>query len=282
MTNTCTLGGLLLDIEDGISHRAVTDMTGWDNAAGIRPGSIPKSQQDGSWDGTGLNAERVIDLAGFVEEATPAVAHQTRQQLAALRPNQLQELVVDSTSIGTLSAWTRVTIGAKVTWFGETAFEWTLQVVAPDPLKYGAPTFGTATLSTATPGAGRVYPLAYPLSYGIAPGTTPGAVSVANTGTASYWPRLRIDGPVLNPVVTVVETGAWVRYNGSLVAGQWLDLDMAARSVLLQGQVSVRNAVSWGGDWLSVPPGGGSVVWTADTSDPAALLSVWGYSGAWS
>jgi hypothetical protein len=103
---------------------------------------------------------------------------------------------------------------------------------------------------------------------------------VANAGTAPYWPRLRVDGPVTNPVVTLVESGAWVRFTGSLLAGQWLDLDMVNRRVLLQGQVSVRQNVSSSGDWLSVPPGGGSVTWSADTADPAALLSVWGYEMA--
>jgi len=154
-------------------------------------------------------------------------------------------------------------------------------VTAPDPLKYGPPTYGTATLSTATPGAGKIYPVAYPVDYGIPPGVTPGAASVANAGTAAYWPRLRILGPVTNPVVTLVESGAWVRYTGSLLAGQWLDLDMANRRVLLQGQVSVRQNVSSAGDWLSVPPGGGSVTWSADGADPAALLSVWGYEGSY-
>ena len=157
---------------------------------------------------------------------------------------------------------------------------WSVTLAAPDPLLYGPPTYGSAGLASATPGAGLLYPLAYPLDYGLPPGVTPGAVSVPNAGTAAYWPRLRIDGPVLNPVVTLVESGAWVRYNGSLLAGQWLDWDMANRRVLLQGQVSVRQRVTSSGNWLAVPVGGGSVVWTADTADPAALLSVWGFERA--
>ena len=80
--------------------------------------------------------------------------------------------------------------------------------------------------------------------------------------------------------MTLVESGAWVRFTGSLLAGQFLDLDMANRRVLLQGQVSVRQSVSSAGDWFSVPPGGGSVTWGADGSGPDALLSVWGYEMA--
>jgi len=280
--NVVTLGGVLLDVDDGTSFRVVGDIPGWDDAPDIRDGLTSKAQQDGAWDGTGFNDARVVALVGLVDEASPQAAYAVLYQLAALRPQSVHELVVVNAAIGSLSAMVRVTSGVKPAWIGDTAFEYTLTVTAPDPLKYGPPTYGSATLSTSTPGAGKVYPVAYPLDYGIAPGVTPGAVSVANAGTAAYWPRLRILGPVTNPVVTLVESGAWVRYTGSLLAGQWLDLDMANRRVLLQGQVSVRQSVSSGGNWLSVPPGGGSVTWSADTADPAALLSVWSYEGSWS
>jgi len=278
--NVCTLGGVLLDVDDGTSFRVVGDIPGWDDAPDIRDGLTSKAQQDGAWDGTGFDDARVVALSGLVDEATPQSAYAVLRALSALRPQSIHELVVVNAAIGSLSAMVRVTSGVKPAWIGDTAFEYTMTVTAPDPLKYGPPTFATATLSTATPGAGLTYPLAYPLDYGIAPGVTPGAVAVANDGTAAYWPRLRILGPVTNPVVTLVESGAWVRFTGSLLAGQWLDLDMANRRVLLQGQVSVRQNVSSAGDWLSVPPGGGSVTWSADTADPAALLSVWAYEMA--
>ena len=109
-------------------------------------------------------------------------------------------------------------------------------------------------------------------------------MAVANGGTAAYWPRLRILGPVTNPVVTLVESGAWVRINGTIPAGQYVDINAPqVRNVLLHGDVSIRHwPVTWSGDWLAVPPGGGSVTWSADTADPAALLSVWSYEGSWS
>jgi hypothetical protein len=277
---TVSIGGILLDVNDGTSLRVVEDLPGWDDAPDVRNGLQSKAQQDGAWDGTGSSDARTVTAVGLVQERTPQAAYAVLRAMQALTPQAIHELAVVDDAIGSLSAMVRVTVGVKPVWIGDTAFEYTLTVIAPDPLKYGPPTFATATLSTATPGAGKVYPVAYPVDYGIAPGVTPGAVSVANAGTAAYWPRLRILGPVTNPVVTLVESGAWVRYTGSLLAGQWLDLDMVNRRVLLQGQVSVRQNVSSAGDWLSVPPGGGSITWSADTADPAALLSVWGYEMA--
>jgi hypothetical protein len=280
--NVVSVGGILLDVDNGSSFRVTEDLPGWDDAPAVRSGLITKAQQDGDWDATGFSDGRVVTITGTVAEATPQAAYAVLQQLAALRPQQVVEFIVANSSIGTLSAMTRVTVGVKPVWIGDTAFEYTMTVTAPDPLKYGPPTYGYATLSTSTPGAGRIWPRAWPTDWGIPAGVTPGAVAVANAGTAPYWPRLRIDGPSPNPTVSMVETGAWVRYGGTLLAGQYLDFDMANRRVLLQGQVSVRQLVSSSGDWLAVPVGGGSVAWTDDGGDPAAKLSVWGYEGSYS
>lgn len=279
--NVVTLGGLLLDESSSSSLRVVTRLDGWLNAPPARTRRESRAQQDGSWDATGTSDERVLDLAGFVEESSPAAADAVMRQLTALRPQGAYDLAVDNAAVGLLSCRVRVEVSASTSWVGDARFSYSMTLAAPDPLLYGPPVFPTpAGLATATPGAGLVYPVAYPLDYGIAPGVTPGALVLPNGGTAAYWPRLRVDGPVLNPVVTLVESGAWVRYNGELLAGQWLDWDMANRRVLLQGQVSVRQRVSSSGDWLAVPVGGGSIVWTADTADPAALLSAWGYERA--
>jgi len=280
--NVVTLGGVLLDVDDDTSFRAVRDLPGWDDAPAVRNGLSAKAQQDGAWDGTGFDDARVVVVDGLVDEATPQAAYAVLRALAALRPQTVHEWVVVNAAIGTLSAMVRVTAGVKPVWIGDCAFTYAMQVTAPDPLKYGPQAFATATLSAATPGAGRIWPRAWPTDWGVPAGVTPGAVAVPNAGTAAYWPRLRIDGPSPNPTVSMVETGAWVRYGGTLLAGQWLDFDMANRRVLLQGQVSVRQFVSSSGDWLAVPPGGGSITWTDDGGSSAALLSVWGTEGAWS
>jgi len=281
--NVCTLGGVLLDVDDGTSFRAVGDIPGWDDAPAIRDGLVSKAQQDGAWDGTGFDDARVVVVDGLVDEATPQAAYAVLRALAALRPQSIQELVVVNSAIGSLSALVRVTVGVKPVWYGDCAFEYTLTVTAPDPLKYGPATYATATLSASTPGAGRVWPRVWPTDWGVPAGVTPGAVAVANAGKAAYWPRLRIDGPVLNPVVSMPETGAWVRINGTIPAGQYVDLLMAERRVLLHGTISIRHwPVTSSGDWLAVPPGGASITWTDDGGSGAALLSVWGTEGAWS
>lgn len=254
---------------------------GWHDAPPMRTSRSPKAQRAGTNPAKGVPDERVIRFGGLARGPSPVALEAAARRLAAVLASGGEGQLIGSSAYGVLSA--QVSLDDDVSTFrpiSSKVARWRLTVAAPDPLLYGPPVYRTATLSAATPGAGRVWPRVWPTDWGIAPGTTPGALSLPNAGTAAYWPRLRIDGPVLNPVVTCVETGAWVRYSGALVAGQWLDWDMANRRILLQGQVSVRRMVSAGGDWLAVPIGGATIPWTADTADPAALLSAWGYEMA--
>jgi len=256
----------------------VTGMKGWYDGAQDRHNRLPKAQQDGAWPSTGHADDIPISVSGTARFNDPVAAKLAARQFRTVGGHGTSEMVVIDAA-GALTASVERD-GKSVDWVNHFMFTWSLLLTATDPLFYGAPTYATATLSTSTPGAGRIWPRAWPTDWGIAPGVTPGAVAVPNAGTAAYWPRLRIDGPSPNPTVSMMETGAWVRYGGTLLAGQWLDFDMANRRVLLQGQVSVRQLVSSSGDWLAVPDGGGSVAWTDDGGDPAARLSVWGYEMA--
>jgi Phage tail protein len=275
-----SIGGFVADIT--AYPRITCTLKGWTDGAPVAPGMVDKAQQDGGWDGTGFLRPRAVTLSGDVLAASRADALSVADELTSLIPQASYQLTVeDDPAVGARSAMVRVTTAPVMSWRSAVSFAYEVTVTAPDPLKYGAPTFASTTLAVTGGGTGLTYPLAYPLDYGQVPGVIPGAVSLANDGTAAYWPRLRIDGPVPNPTISLVETGDWVHFEGTVGAGQWLDIDCANRRVLLNGQVSVRAAVSSSGSWLAVPPGGGSVSWTADAADPAATLSVWGYQGAW-
>ena len=278
-----TLDGFLLAGTDAFGVTwTVRTADGWHSAPKMRTERLVKSQQAGSWPAKGHTDERLVTLQGTVTAPDLVTLEDAAARLAAVLASGGMGDLVGVSDYGTLSMSVSIEDAPMFEPLTDRVALWQITVAAPDPLKYGPPTYGYATLSTSTPGAGRIWPRAWPTDWGIPAGVTPGAVAVANAGTAAYWPRLRIDGPSPNPTVSMVETGAWVRYGGTLAAGQWLDFDMANRRVLLQGQVSVRQLVSSSGDWLAVPEGGGSVAWTDDGGDPAALLSVWGYEGSYS
>lgn len=278
--NRVSIGDFVGDL-DGSDWRGTLSMAGWTDAPSVRPSIADRAQQDGGWDASGFYGARVVTISGTVDQTTAAAAKAVADSLTALSPRSSHELIVDHSAIGPRSAMVRVSKGAVLEWSGPNRFRYTIELTAPDPLKYGAPAIGSTSLASTAGGTGRTWPRVWPTDYGVPAGVTPGAVAVANAGTATYWTRLRIDGPVPNPTVTLVETGDWIKYTGTVAAGQWLDVDTANRRVLLNGQVSVRHLVSDSGNWLGVPPGGGSIRISADAADPAASLSVWSYEGAW-
>ena len=276
--NTVTVGDFVADDDMSV----VTKISGWGSAP-KRLSIQDRAQQDGGWDATGWDGARQINIEGVVLADTPAQAADKADQLGALTARSLWRFTVDNVTLGQRSCMVRIAVGADPDWIDESSFTYGLSLVAPDPLKYGPDAFGQAPFVSTGSGIGLQYPLAYPLDYGVPAGVTPGSVTVANVGKAAYWPRLRIDGPVTNPMVSLVETGDWVRYDGTVPAGQHLDIDCGLRRVTVgDNPVSVRDNVSSSGLWLAVPPGGASIAVTADSTSGASTLSVWSYEGAWS
>lgn len=275
-----TLGDVVL-VARGADFRAVTNMSGWDDSPAVRSSIQTSPGRDGGWDGAGYFDPRVVAVSGIAAFPNHAAACNFRDSLSSLTPHELVELAVDDGE-ATRSAQVRLNRGTVFTWVNNVSLRFDVEVIAPDPTKYGPAAVDSTSLAPVTAGTGLVFPLAFPLDFGAGAGVTPGAVLLSNTGTASYWPRLQIDGPVTNPMVTLNDTGDFVRFAGVVAAGQWLEVDLAARRVLLNGQVSVMHKVTFAGSWLAVPPGGASMSWTADDADPAALLTVWSFDSAWS
>lgn len=276
------IGDFVAD-SDGSDFRATQSLAGWEDSAPVRVDIQDRSQQDGGWDAMGNYGARIISHEGVVEQPSRAEALVVLDALQALAPHTTHEFLVDDPNIGVRSATVRVMQGAAVEWAAPHRFRYTIQLVAPDPLKYGPAVFATTTLAASAGGTGLVFPLAFPLDFGVPPGVTPGAIALANAGSASYFPRLRIDGPVTNPVVMLVETGDFVRFNGTVAAGQHLDINWGVprRVTIGDNPVSMRHKVTYSGNWLAVPAGGGSLTWSADSFGDGHQLSAWGYEGAW-
>lgn len=101
-----------------------------------------------------------------------------------------------------------------------------------------------------------------------------GFAEAANAGKRSARLLLRIDGPVERPSITVVTADGvpvTLYLDTVLEEGQWLDIDTAARSVVLNGFITrLRDAY---GDWPLVWPGVNELRWRAETYNPDALLT---------
>jgi len=110
-----------------------------------------------------------------------------------------------------------------------------------------------------------------------------GRVMLSNAGTAPVGLRLRIDGPVSEPRVSLLtdDGTAVLRLQLNLGTGQWLEIDTSARTVYLQGTASRRGLASVNeGGWPLLPPGSAELAFDAATFNASARLSV-AWRDAW-
>jgi len=87
---------------------------------------------------------------------------------------------------------------------------------------------------------------------------------------------MRIDGPIVGPIITHVGSGLQLVFSASLTlgVGEFLLVDMEAHSVLAQGQSNRSNWVTSRG-WSGMEPGANT--WSfAAASGTTGLLTVTG------
>jgi hypothetical protein len=256
------------------------DVAGWFGSPPVRRTSELRAGQHGQRPTSPLRGGRTVTLSGKVYAPDSVTLEAAARRISAA---PLTGTLSGASPWGALLADVEQDDGDGVLFAHVSPIigRWSITLTAPDPLLYGPPSFTSTALSGSAGGTGLTFALAFPLDFGTAPGVTPGVVEVPNAGTETYWPRIRIDGPVPNPKVTVNETGDFVRLGFTLSASQWVDVDCGNRRVLLNGQSSITRYVTFSGNWLAIPPGGASMSITADAADPAAALSVFHYEGAW-
>jgi hypothetical protein len=150
--------------------------------------------------------------------------------------------------------------------------------VALDPTLYGAAEHQVSTGLPVTSG-GLTLPATAPLT--VTGVHVSGRVTLVNAGRKTAGLRLRVDGPVPEPRVSLIVSGqptqtlrCWL----TLDAGQWLDIDTAARTAYLNGLASRRGQVS--GQWPLLPAGPAELVFGAGGHDPDALLTA-SWRDAW-
>ena len=274
-----TLGDLALyGVEPSTSAELIVPQNGldWSSAAGSSLTVEEKRRSDGGWAGDGFREPRDYALTVVAIGPERAATERVLDMLHAAASLHETPLGVAEDS---LTRWTTVRRFSKpeVTWLNDTAARWSVQLIAPDPRKFGDELSASTGLPSST--GGVTFPLAFPVTFDAV--TNSGQVSLTNDGNIAGPVRLRIDGPVTGPVVTHVGTGRSLIFSTSLVLGEgeFIPVDAERREVLAQGQSS-RNGWVTGRGWPLFVPGVNTYSFSAMTHSPGALLTVAG-SPAW-
>jgi hypothetical protein len=147
---------------------------------------------------------------------------------------------------------------------------------ASDPRLYDDALSSVSTGLAVSP-SGLVWNLTWNLSWGAS--SSSGSIFAVNAGTFPTPPVFRIDGPVTNPSVENITTGEKLALSadGGLVvgAGEFVELDTDARTVLLGGTASRYSKLSADSTWFDLKPGTTELKFRGTTAGAPTLTVTW-------
>lgn len=125
---------------------------------------------------------------------------------------------------------------------------------------------------------GRTYPRSYPLFYPVGAGGA-GTDSITNVGSISTKPILWVFGYAKNPVIKNLSTGQTMKFNVEIPSGSYLEINVAARTVYMNGD---NRLDYWGSQDFSISTvpyfrlrrGENVMSMTASTTGPSSQLQV--------
>ena len=229
-------------------------------APNVRAVTNPRPDQDGTDDRTAYMADRAVNVEVLAVHGAGAQMDAVAASFApfmAPSARPVLHYVLDRPGNPERTMTLRA---AALSWpiAGGETLDIQLQWVAPDPAAYN-PVLESAT---AWPGSatvpGRSYPWTPPRVYpagGLAP--TPGAIY--SPGDLSVSPVLTIYGPITTPSVTITSPSATVinitAHTGYVLgAGQYVTVDLGARTAVDNTGLNVLNQLDWGQSVFGVIP----------------------------
>lgn len=269
------LGDLVLNVSDSDGTIwALEKFEGWQGSAGSTLSLAQRARAHGATASEAFLEPRVMTLAGRIRSSTPELLSYAIDRLnAAVTLDPFTLLVSESGRVRHCEAQRQDAVLVSTPRGAESLAEYSIQVVAKDPRKYGD------LITDATPlpfsSGGLVYPVTYPVTYTGVSGT--GVVTINNPGNAPAPVWLRVDGPVPAGGWTVTHVGKRQSLTFAtalaLATGEFVTVDMEAREVLAQGQ-SARSGYVTSRGWFTLDPGDNEIAFSAQNYSPTALLTV--------
>lgn len=254
---------------------SVTAEQGWSGRSALRADVTKWPQRDSQLSQNLFFDGRDITIGGTIRAPDQQRLQQAMDLVDGLLTSPRVDLLTVDEPHLTRYAWVRRGAAAQVAKWSPYTATFVLQLVADDWRRLGAPQSASTFLPSSS--GGLVVPVALPFS--IASTTTNGVCRLTNPGTVTGPVTLRLDGPVNGPVVTHSGTGARLVFKSSvsLVAGEWIDVDMENQTVLANGQASrdgwvVETAPDFG--WFGFEPGVNEFALAAAAYDAASKLTV--------
>jgi len=269
-----TLGALIFDAvgADGLSWD-VNDVGGWDDGSPSTLTTLQKLRAPGGWRSSDPQmTSKPLALTGTMSGPDTATVVRGCSVLKAAATLAETTLTVNDPGYGVRTMRVARQGAVLLKTQGALANTFSVSLIAVDPRKSGATLTGSTALPSTT--GGLTVPFTVPFSINAT--TVSGSVSLTNPGDVAGPVSLRIAGPVVQPVVTHVgPDGRSTVFSMSLTlaAGEFLNVDMEAETVLAQGHSSRARSITARG-WQSFKPGVNTWFFSSGTYDAGALLTV--------
>lgn len=143
-----------------------------------------------------------------------------------------------------------------------------LELISPDYRFYGQELKEFITSQTTISGGASI-PATIPMSLA-SEGEASSAVN--NEGNEMSDPIFRIDGPGTEFTIGNASTGEELIIDYTITEGEYILVDVANKTVLLNGITNIYSAAS--GDWWSIPPGESNILFLAAGLSVATLLTI--------
>lgn len=258
------LGG----VEDSGVEWLLAGVSGWEASASTLD-VTQRAGGDGGWAAQAFFASRTLVVAGTCIAPTMGLAVDAVDRLMTAHSLGDQSFALTEAT-RTLRMTVRRQDQPIVSWLNDRAFDFSLQMVALDPRRFG----DEQTVTTALPSSTGGLTIPFTVPFTIDAVTVTGQVSLTNAGFLPGPVVMRVDGPVDSPVIVHSGSSGVQRFamSLSLAEGEWLDIDMDRHSVLANGQAT-RNGYITSRGWCQFDPGLNVWAFTAG-SYSAAQLSI--------
>lgn len=240
----------------------------------------PRAWAHGGWSGVEWQAERVVPIRLLVDvgaDDVPAVIDALHAISAAFRASHVDLPLTFVLGGREYLLWGRprmVEPDTSLLGVGKAFVR--CAFVALDPMIYSSTEHTAGPLGLPVWSGGLTVPFTVP--FAIEATQISGSVTLTNAGTAEVGLLLRVDGPVTQPRVSVTDPDGVttsLRVDLNLPAGQWLDIDTRARTVLLNGDPAASRRGQAVGDWPLLQPGTSTLRFAAAEEGAGTVTARW-------
>lgn len=257
-------------VDDAFVDWRMQKLEGWDSPD-LEENAENRTGADGAFDADNYYGSRVVTVGGKLTAPTYEEREAAEYRLRQAVPprGRYIRLRIDETTPKYVTG--RRSGRLMISPLTETISEWEIALFAPDPRKYGVDPV-QAVLSIAQPAAGLAPPWTPPILLPDRVGGTD-TITVTNVGTYETQPLIRVAGPGDSPTIFNLTTGAFLAYDLTLGATDYLLVDCRTGSSLLNGTAPRSPVAGTVTEEFMLQPGANRLQLRGTATDPTLVMT---------